>query len=202
MTYIRLNIPQFRKSVNKFEETIARKKIKLMVSDKENLKRMLEEIDMGDIDKSKINIDELIAAGMSDTRLRIEVPKEKSLFQGIKQHKALFEEFQKMDWTFWFVEDDSYFITSDMPVIPVCKNWNLPFAPGYGNADKIFFPITKKICLAGQRSTYKPNARNVKINGYTVNTINKILEYHADMFLYSPLNQQELLEQEKKYPTK
>ena len=200
MTYLRLNIPQFRKSIEKFEEDVARKIIKTLASDKNLMQSYVQRIDMDGIDKSKINIDELIAFGKDDSRYKIKVPKESAIFAGIRQHENLFKVFALMDWTFHIVADDSYLITTDMPVVPIVKDWKMPFTPGYGIADKTIFPVTKKICLVGQQKQFSEKERNLKVNGQVVNTINHILIGYSHEHLYSPINLKELNKQFEKFP--
>lgn len=200
MVYIRLNVPQFRKGVNKFEEDVFRKIIKISISDKQKVKKILEQIDLKDIDKSKIDVDEIVSFAQDESRYIVKVPREIALFQGIKQHENLFKIFAHMNWIFLVIEDDSYFITTDMPVIQSCKDWRYPYAPGYGIADNIIFPITKKICLLGHRESNTIREQINKIKGSAVNAINLTLMEFSDVHLYSPISLKDLNEQIRKFP--
>jgi len=195
ISYLRLNIPQFRKTVEKLHEDLYRTLIKTMASDKRITQNHIDKIELPGIDKSKIDIDELLAFGLDDGNYEIKVPKETTLLAGIQQHQNLLKIFARMSWAFYVIQDKSYFITTDMPIVPVTKDWKVPYTPGYGIADNVIFPVTKKICLVGQRNRIDLPEKCIPVNGEFANLTNFILMNFSQNHLYSPLSLTEINEQ-------
>ncbi len=142
--FLFLNVPQFRNNIEKFDKQIAEKVIDTLVSNKNMLKSYIDKIDLGNMDKSKIDIDKLISFGKDKSKYNFNIPKERVILAALKQIDNLFNIMSKMDWTFFIISDDSYFVTSDTPIVPVANGWSLPFAPFFASADFVFFSINKK----------------------------------------------------------
>lgn len=193
MTFLNINNPNFRQIVERGSLQTFDAVTNIISSDKNILKNELEK---ANINYEGIDLDELISFMKDKSKYKILIPKEDLIVAGLQQIDTFFEIFNTFHWNFYIIKDDSMFLTSDFPVIPIVKDWNMPYMPGYGIADSIIFPLTKKVCFIGQRMKAP---QLVYIPGEVTNKINSAIFYYSNKYVYSPMTYKEYENQLQKY---
>ncbi len=101
-----------------------------------------------------------------------------------------------MFWSFYVLKDESVYITSDIPIIPLGKDQNLNFNLGFEYSCLAQFPLTKKICLVG--NWLGPDS-NKECTGFYANAVNGLVLKWSFKYVFSPLGFEELESQFKKF---
>ena len=193
--FLYLNVPHIRKNIEKFEKSKYQLIAKILGSDKSMLQNYIEKIDLSIIDKNKIDLKKLINFLKNKNRNKIIVSKEKIIFNALNQISFLYNILINMHWDLYLLIDNSYFITSDTPIVPMARNWKFPFAPGIKIAHQVIFPLTKKVCAIGQWTERKSS---FEVNYLYANLVNiSMMKYSR--YLYSPLTFNELNGQFNKF---
>jgi hypothetical protein len=187
-----LRIPAFRDNTENFTKEVFSMVGKMLASDENNLRKIVEELPLEKIDKSKIDYKKLREFMSDPQKYVISIHQNKSIEDFLKLIPSLLDVLIKINWALYFIKGLEYFITSDRPIFPVVRNSNLPYSPGFANADLIIFPLTKKICLYG---IWKRKPINIIIEREIVNSINAMIIHNSYKFIYSPLNRPELTNQ-------
>lgn len=186
-----VNNPSIRANVERSTKSLYKGIADMLAHNTDLLQNTLNKTNVPN--KENIDIDKL-AESFRTEKIDFEVPKERIVVPLIQQKETVFNELVKMFWSFFIIKDDSYYITSDVPLVPISLNWKFPFAPGLGIADSIIFPITKKVCLVGQRVG---KADNLEVTGEYVNGVIAAMQLYSSE-IYMPHTLRELQDQIRK----
>lgn len=126
----------------------------------------------------------------------LKVSQNHKIFSLLKHIKPIFSLLAKMYWSFNILKDESVYITSDVPIIPLNSDQTVNFNLGFEYSKLAIFPLTKKICLVGN---WKIQCKNEELFGDYANAVNGLIMKWAFKQLYSPLNWEHLQFQFEKY---
>lgn len=118
------------------------------------------------------------------------------IYKGISQIIPTYQILSKMFWAFYVLKDESVFITSDIPIIPLNENQNLYYNLGFEYSSIVQFPLTKKVCLVGN---WKAPDSNKECTGFYANAINGLMLRWSFKYVFSPLSFEQLNDQYKKF---
>lgn len=191
--FLFVNVPHFRKNIGRFKKDVYEGIMEMLSSDLNLLKNTLNKTNIPN--KEEIDVKKLAESYLNGD-IKIETSKEDIVITAINQVKTVYDILIKMYWCFYIINDDAFYITSDIPLIAVDKNFfKLPYHVGFINAEAVFFPISKKACLVGQ---WKGFCNNVGIDGSYANGVNVAMLKYSNQ-LYMPFTQKELIEQFNRY---
>lgn len=191
-SFLYVNNPVIRENIANSQKSLYKVISEMLSGDTKLLKNTLNKTNIPY--KESIDVEEL-AKSFRSGNIKIDVPKEEIVIPLINTKDTVFDELTKMFWSFFIIKDESYYITSDVPLVPFSRNWKFNFAPGLGIADSIMFPITKKVCLVGQRIG---KVNNLEVTGEYANGVNYAMTIYSSQ-LFMPMTLKELNEQFKKY---
>lgn len=182
---MQMRTPYQRNNLNKAISEAQRYMMKIAIDHPECLKNIITKKGNNEKEITDIEMENLIEIIKTD-RFDITVPQEYSISNMV----TLAEEFTKiiynMNWCFLMSPEDSYFITSDNPVIiKDPKNTSCFYGDGYLSSKSIelTFPISPSICLLATWAEQKE--KFVKTNRVQVNEINNRICKYFNNFIFS-----------------
>src|SRR4030095_2782200 len=192
-SFLFVNVPHSRDNFERFQKSVAEKILDLLSNDLALLKNTLAKTDI----PNRENIDvKALADSYLNGKIKVNIAKNDIILTCVKQVDTVFNIISKMYWSFYIVKDNGIFITADIPLIPVKKEgFNDPIGPGFGNADLVVFPLTKRVCIVGQ---WIGPANNLEVNGDYANGVNiSMMKYSSQLYL--SITQNELVDQFNRY---
>lgn len=188
MVFINTNSPASRDSIEYSTDQTNRIVLQMLNYHNPKLfKDKLDELKLPEVLRVKLKED------VYDTSLGSTVSKQEVINLTFSIFSLMITLLNKFYFNLYIISDDSCFITTDRPLVPYIKDWKAHYMPGFGIAEQIFFPLTKKICLVGNKKMQMPNTNT---NYVLVNSINHlILAQNSYKYLFLPFTKKEFDDQ-------
>lgn len=190
------NSPNSRDKINRTQKQIADYTLKMLGTNIPQLEKLLNKVYEEKPHLKKVDINEYAKKLRIEGAKNITLTRDSLIYKGLETVFHTYSILSKMHWAFYKLKDESLFVTSDIPIIPLNNDQSLRFCLGFEYASLVQFPLTKKVCLIG--NWLGPDS-NKEVDGGYANSVNALTLKWAFNEVYSPLSFTDLNNQFKKF---